>query len=83
MYGPTSQIGLIWANVASRASTPKTKKKNAPVLTMKYGYMGWPTTLALVRPGPGIWVCFWCTIRNRCALTRASSRPGISSTWMM
>ena len=59
------------------------KKKNAPVLAMKYGYIGSPTTLVFVRPLPGIWVCFWKTMMNRCAVISASSRPGISSTWMM
>ncbi len=83
LYGPYSQTGLIWARQPSRASKPKTKKKNAPVLAMKYGYSGWPTTFLSVRPLPGIWVCFWWNIRNRCAVIRASSSPGISSTWMM
>ena len=59
------------------------KKKNAPVLAMKYGYIGWPTTFLSVRPLPGIWVCFWWNIRNRCAVTSASISAGISSTWMM
>src|ERR1017187_4878022 len=58
LKGPYSQIGLICAKVAIRASTPKRKKKNAAVLAMKYGYIGWPTTFWLVWPLPGIWVCF-------------------------
>ena len=83
LYGPYSQIGLICANVDSSASTAKMKKKNAPVLAMKYGYIGAPTTFALVRPLPGIWVCFWWNMKNRCAEISASSSAGISSTWMM
>ena len=56
---------------------------HAPVLAMKYGYIGWPTTFVLVRPRPGIWVCFWWNMKNRCAVISASSSAGISSTWMM
>ena len=59
------------------------KKKNAPVLAMKYGYIGAPTTFLSVRPGPGIWVCFWWNMMNRCAVTRARISPGISSTCRM
>ncbi len=51
LYGPYSQIGLIWANVAARASAAKVKKKNAPVLAMKYGYSGAPTTFSF---GPAL-----------------------------
>ena len=59
------------------------KKKNAPVLAMKYGYIGAPTTFLLVRPVPGIWVCFWWNMMNRCAVTSARISPGISSTCRM
>ena len=83
LYGPYSQIGLICANAPARARTPKMKKKNAPVLAMKYGYIGWPTTFWLVRPLPGIWVCFWNTMMNRCAVISARSSPGMTSTCRM
>ncbi len=36
-----------------------------------------------VLPFPGICVCFWCHMMNRCAVIRASSSPGISSTCRM
>ncbi len=58
LNGPYSQIGLICTNAAASATEANTKKKNAPVLAMKYGYVGAPTTLVFVRPLPGIWVCF-------------------------
>ncbi len=83
LYGPYSQIGLIWVNVAARVTAAKVKKKNAPVLAMKYGYMGAPTTFWFVRPLPGIWVCFWWNMRNKCTVIRASSNPGMSSTCRM
>ena len=82
-YGPYSQTGLIWAKVASRTSAPKMKKNHAPPLARKYGKNGWPTTFFSVLPRPGIWVCFWCTMMNRCAVTSARIRPGISSTCRM
>ncbi len=69
--------------MAASAVAANVKKKNAPVLAMKYGYVGAPTTLVSVRPSPGIWVCFCQNMMNRCAVIRASSIPGISSTWMM
>ena len=49
-YGPYSQIGLIWANVASRTSAPKMKKNQAPPLAMKYGKNGCPFTFFSVFP---------------------------------
>ena len=83
LYGPNSQMGLICANVDISASTAKMKRKNALVLAAKYGYAGAPTTFLSVRPLLGIWVCFWWYMKNRCAEISASSRAGISSTWMM
>src|SRR5579875_3772479 len=71
LYGPYSQIGLTWTNVAARARAAKTNRKNAPVFAMKYGYIGAPTTFVLVRPLPGIWVCFCQNMMNRCAEIRA------------
>ena len=56
LYGPYSQIGLIWAKVASVAVTPKTKKKSAPVLAMNTGYSGSPTSLFSRCFFPGHWV---------------------------
>src|SRR6266849_6935364 len=44
LYGPYSQIGLIWANVASSTSAAKMKKNHAPPLATKYGKNGWPVT---------------------------------------
>ena len=41
------------------------------------------TTFLSVRPGPGIWVCFWWNMMNRCAVTRARISAGISSTCRM
>jgi hypothetical protein len=37
VYGPYSQIGLIWAKVASSASAPKMNMNQALVLATKYG----------------------------------------------
>ena len=57
LYGPYSQIGLIWATVAKVAITPKTKKNSAPVLTMNTGYSGSPTSLfsRCFFPGHCVW----------------------------
>src|ERR1022692_27689 len=83
LYGPYSQIGLVWAKVDASARAAKIKKKNAPVLAMKYGYIGAPTTFVSVRPLPGIWVCFWWNMMNMWAPISAANRPGISSTCRM
>ena len=50
VYGPYSQTGLIWANVASMTSAPKMKKNQAWPLSMKYGQNGCPTTFFSVFP---------------------------------
>jgi hypothetical protein len=83
VYGPYSQTGLICANVDSRTRAPKMKKNQACPLSRKYGQNGCPTTFCSVRPRPGRWVCFWCTMMNRWAVIRARMRPGIGSTWRM
>src|SRR5579863_3869590 len=83
VYGPYSQIGLIWANVARKAHAPKMKKNHAPPLAMKYGKNGWPVTFCSVFPLAGIWVCFWWTMMNRCAVISARIRPGNRNTWVM
>ena len=83
VYGPYSQTGLICANVDSTTSAPKMKKNQAWPLSMKYGQNGCPTTFFSVFPCAGICVCFWWNMMNRCAVTSARIRPGISSTWMM
>ena len=60
-YGPNSQIGLIWNRPAISAITPKTIMKKPPALIAYRGNIRTPTTLSLVRPGPGHWVCFCLT----------------------
>src|ERR1022692_309273 len=77
VYGPYSHTGLIWANVEASDSAPKVKKKNAPVFAMKYGYVGAPTTFWSVRPLPGIWVCFWWNMMNRCAVISARDQQHV------
>ena len=37
LYGPNSQIGLIWAIAPKTARMPNTKKNKAAVLAMKTG----------------------------------------------
>jgi len=37
LYGPNSQIGLIWAITPKTARIPNTKKNRAAVLAMKTG----------------------------------------------
>ena len=53
LYGPNSQIGLIWRRPPISAMTPKTSMKKPPALSAKVGNIRTPTTLWLVRPGPG------------------------------
>src|SRR5689334_21376679 len=49
LYGPNSQIGLIWKNPPSAAMMPNTIMKKPPAFAAKPGNMGTPTTLSLVR----------------------------------
>ena len=58
--------------------TPKTMKKNPPALAAYTGMTGKPTTLSLVRPGPGYWVCFWIATRRMCAVNRPMITAGSS-----
>ena len=74
-YGPNSQIGLIWNRPAISATTP--------CLSAYRGNMRSPTTLVLVRIGPGHWVCFCLKTRPRWTLISASRMPGMSSTCAM
>jgi hypothetical protein len=83
VYGPYSHTGLIWQNVASRTSPPKMKKNQACPLSRKYGQNGCPITFFSVTPLPGIWVCFWWNMTNRCAATSARMRPGTRNTCRM
>src|SRR5882757_6498890 len=53
LYGPNSQIGLIWNSPPSSAMTANTIMKKPPALSENAGNIRTPTTLLLVRPGPG------------------------------
>jgi hypothetical protein len=63
--------------------TPKTTMKKPPCFSAYRGNIRSPTTLLLVRPGPGHCVCFCLKTRPRWTLISATSRPGMSSTWAM
>ena len=83
LYGPNSQIGLIWKMPPSSAIMPKTIMKKPPALTENAGNIRMPTTLWLVRPGPGHCVCFCLTSSAMCTVIRTSRIAGISSTCRM
>src|SRR3954462_14820953 len=82
-YDPYIQIGLIVKSAPIRAVTPNTMKKNPPAFAAYTGYSGYPTTLSLVRPGPGYWVCFCTTSMIRGTVMSARKMPGSSSTWIV
>src|SRR2546430_3287103 len=55
LYGPKSQIGLIWNRPPTNAIIANTIMKKPPPLAAKPGNIRTPTTFLLVRPGPGHW----------------------------
>ena len=77
LYGPHSQIGLIWTRPPSAAMTPKTTKNRPVALPANVGKSRLPTTLCSVRPGPANWVCFCLTRISRCTAIRASRIAGM------
>ena len=58
--------------------TPKTMKKTPPAFAAYTGITGKPTTLSLVRPGPGNWVCFCRATRTIWAVNNPISTAGSS-----
>ena len=84
LYGPHSQIGLIWTRPPSAAQTPKTMK-NSPVALRRERReepVADDVVLGAARAGE-LGVLLLAPGCSRCTAISASRIAGISSTWTM